>query len=206
MEVVIPNKQFITSALTNWSLSNTVTKIEFSVGVAYDADVNKAKDLLRGIIRRCRDINREKKPLVYVKSLDASAITIMCEVYVNEIGKRKIVFDYLSTETLRLFGDNNIEIPYDRLDVTIRNLDTDKVIQFVAAEHGIKPESLSASPDAPAYAAGNADQDADADVARESGDNVDVSSSGSAATSRDRERDDDDSMGSRLMRFFGVKS
>ena len=28
----------------------------------------------------------------------------------------------------------------------------------------------------------------------------------SAATSRDRERDDDDSMGSRLMRFFGVKS
>ncbi len=206
MEVVIPNKQFITSALTNWSLSNTVTKIEFTVGVAYDADVNKAKDLLRGIIRRCRDINREKKPLVYVKSLDASAITIMCEVYVNEIGKRKIVFDYLSTETLRLFGDNNIEIPYDRLDVTIRNLDTDKVIQFVAAEHGIKPESLSASPDAPASAAGNADQDADADVARESGDNVDVSSSGSAATSRDRERDDDDSMGSRLMRFFGVKS
>lgn len=129
-EVVIPNKQFITSALTNWSLSNTVTKLEFAIGVAYDADVNRAKDLLKGIIRRCRDLNREKKPNVYIKSLDASAITILCEVYVNEIGKRKVVFDYLSTETLRLFKENNIEIPFDQLDVTIRNLDTGKTLTY----------------------------------------------------------------------------
>lgn len=122
-EVVIPNKQFITSALTNWSLSNTITKLEFEVGIAYDADVNKAKDLLRGIMRRCKNLNRDKKPVVYVKNLDASAVTLLCEVYVNEIGKRKETFDYLSTETLRLFGEHNIEIPFNRLDVTVLNLD-----------------------------------------------------------------------------------
>ena len=129
-EVVIPNKQFITSAVTNWSLSNTVTKLEFAIGVAYDADTNKAKDILRGIIRRCRDLNRDKKPLVFIKSLDASAVTIMCEVFVNEIGKRKAVYDYLSTEALRLFRDHNIEIPFDQLDVTIRNLDTNTTVSY----------------------------------------------------------------------------
>ena len=129
-EVVIPNRQFITTALTNWSLSNTVTKIEFAIGIAYDADPNKAKDILRGIIRRCRDLNREKKPVVFIKSLDASAVTIMCEVFVNEIGKRKAVYDYLSTETLRLFKDHNIEIPFDQLDVTIRNLDNDNTVSY----------------------------------------------------------------------------
>lgn len=129
-EVVIPNRQFITTALTNWSLSNTVTKIEFAIGIAYDADPNKAKDILRGIIRRCRDLNREKKPLVFIKSLDASAVTIMCEVFVNEIGKRKAVYDYLSTETLRLFKDHGIEIPFDQLDVTIRNLDNDNTVSY----------------------------------------------------------------------------
>ena len=129
-EVVIPNKQFITSAVTNWSLSNTVTKLEFAIGVAYDADTNKAKDILRGIIRRCRDLNRDKKPLVFIKSLDASAVTIMCEVFVNEIGKRKAVYDYLSTEALRLFRDHNIEIPFDQLDVTIRNLDTNTTVTY----------------------------------------------------------------------------
>lgn len=129
-EVVIPNRQFITTALTNWSLSNTVTKIEFAIGIAYDADPNKAKDILRGIIRRCRDLNREKKPLVFIKSLDASAVTIMCEVFVNEIGKRKAVYDYLSSETLRLFKDHGIEIPFDQLDVTIRNLDNDNTVSY----------------------------------------------------------------------------
>lgn len=129
-EVVIPNKQFITSAVTNWSLSNTVTKLEFAIGVAYDADTNKAKDILRGIIRRCRDLNRDKKPTVFIKSLDASAVTIMCEVFVNEIGKRKAVYDYLSTEALRLFRDHNIEIPFDQLDVTIRNLDTNTTVTY----------------------------------------------------------------------------
>lgn len=129
-EVVIPNKQFITSAVTNWSLSNTVTKLEFAIGVAYGADTNKAKDILRGIIRRCRDLNRDKKPMVYIKSLDASAVTIMCEVFVNEIGKRKAVYDYLSTEALRLFRDHDIEIPFDQLDVTIRNLDTNTTVTY----------------------------------------------------------------------------
>lgn len=129
-EVVIPNKQFITSAVTNWSLSNTVTKLEFAIGVAYGSDTNKAKDILRGIIRRCRDLNRDKKPVVFIKSLDASAITIMCEVFVNEIGKRKAVYDYLSTEALRLFRDHNIEIPFDQLDVTIRNLDTNTTVTY----------------------------------------------------------------------------
>lgn len=127
-EVVIPNKQFITSALTNWSLSNTITKLEFAIGIAYDADVNKAKDLLRGILRRCRNLNRDRKPQVFVKSLDASCVTLLCEVYVNEIGKRKETFDYLSVETLRIFKEQGIEIPFDQLDVTIRNLDNGQVL------------------------------------------------------------------------------
>lgn len=122
-EVVIPNREFITSALTNWSLSNTVTKLEFAVGVGYSSDVTKAKELLAGIIRRCRNLSREQKPSIYIKSLDDSAITIMCEVYVTEIGKRKETFDFLSTETLRIFNDNNIEIPFNKLDVTIIKTD-----------------------------------------------------------------------------------
>ena len=142
-EVVIPNKQFITEALTNWSLSNTVTMIEFAVGVAYDADTNRAKDILRSIIRRCPDISREQRPKVYIKSLDASAITIMCEVYVKEIGKRKIVYDFLSTETLRIFKDVGIEIPFDQLDVTIRNLDTQQTLT-IHEEQLVKAAALGA--------------------------------------------------------------
>ena len=129
-EVMIPNREFITAALTNWSLSNTVTLLEFAIGISYDADPDKAKAILHDIVRGCRYLTPEKPYKIYIKSLDASAVTIMCEVYVNEIGNRKPTFDYLSTETLKRFAKAGIEIPFNQLDVKIKNLDNREVLKI----------------------------------------------------------------------------
>ncbi len=125
-EVVIPNRQFITTALTNWSLSNTITKLDFIVGVAYDADVQKAKKILNDIVRRCENLSTEHNYKIFISSLDASCVTITCEVFVKEIGLRKPTYDYLSTKTLERFAKEGIEIPFNQLDVKIKNLDTGK--------------------------------------------------------------------------------
>lgn len=121
-EVMIPNKQFITSALTNWSLSNTVTKLEFSVGVAYGTNTDLAKGVLRSIVTRCPYLHKNMAPLVYIVSLDESCVTIKCEVFVSEIGKRKLTYDYISSETLKQFAQKGIEIPFNQLDLNIKNL------------------------------------------------------------------------------------
>lgn len=128
-EVMIPNRQFITSALTNWSLSNTVTKLEFTVGVAYGTDVEKAKALLKQIVSRCAYISKANQPVVFIQSLAESSVNILCEVFVSEIGKRKATNDYLCSETLRVFAENNIEIPFNMLEVNIKNLDKSKIAQ-----------------------------------------------------------------------------
>lgn len=128
-EVMIPNRQFITSALTNWSLSNTVTKLEFTVGVAYGTDVEKAKALLKQIVSRCAYISKANQPVVFIQSLAESSVNILCEVFVSEIGKRKATNDYLCSETLRVFAENNIEIPFNMLEVNIKNLDKSKLAQ-----------------------------------------------------------------------------
>lgn len=122
-EVLIPNREFITSALTNWSLSNTVTKVEFLIGIAYDADVSKAKDILHQIVRSCTYLAPEQSHLIYVCSLQNNCVSIMCEVYVKEIGRRKLTTDYLSTEVLRRFAEAGIAIPYQRSEVLLKNLD-----------------------------------------------------------------------------------
>ena len=195
-EVVIPNRQFITSALTNWSLSNTVTMIEFVVGVSYDSDTAKAKELLRGIIRRCRDISRVKKPLIYIKNLDASDVVIMCEVYVSEIAKRKLVYDYLSSETLRVFKENNIEMPFNQLEVTIRNTENNATLSYhpqdVATMSPVNPSNLppgggeaaaaSAAPAAMAAPAASANTAAPAAMAASAANPSPVATTATAAT------------------------
>ena len=129
-EVVIPNREFITSALTNWSLTNTVTMLEFMVGVAYDADLVRAKQILTQIVKSCRTLATDKPPRIYVKSLDASCVSIMCEVFVNQIADRKGTYDYLSTQTLLRFAKENIEIPFNQLDVKIKNLDNGETLKI----------------------------------------------------------------------------
>ncbi len=130
-EVMIPNREFLTSALTNWSLTNTVTKLEFSVGIGYASDVNRAKAVLSNIIRKCRYTAKGMSTLIYVKSLDDSAVTIMCEVYVAEIGNRKRTIDYLCSQTLSEFAKNNIEIPFNQMDVNVKNLEQGEFIDIL---------------------------------------------------------------------------
>ena len=133
-EVMIPNRQFITTALTNWSLSNTVTKIEFTIGVSYDADLDKAKSILHEIVRSCSFLAPDKPYKIFVTSLDASCVTITCEVFVNEIGNRKPAYDYLSTETLKRFAEAGIEVPFNQLDVTIKNLNNGSTLKVPAPQ------------------------------------------------------------------------
>ena len=45
-EVIVPNKSFVTGQVTNWALSNTVTRLVVSVGVAYGSDLDLVKRLL----------------------------------------------------------------------------------------------------------------------------------------------------------------
>ena len=132
-EVMIPNKEFITSALTNWSLSNQITKMSFVVGIAYGADVEKAKSLLKGIINRCQYISKEHASLVYVPSLDDSAVTITSDIYVTQIANRKLTTDYLSRETLKQFAQYGIEIPFNQLDVNVKNLEKGEFIETLKA-------------------------------------------------------------------------
>ena len=128
-EVLIPNRAFITSELTNWSLSNTVTKLVFDVGVAYDANVDLARKILHRIIRETNLISKEMAPLIYIKELADSSVNFSCEVYVGTISNRKLTLDYLCTRTLSEFRKAGIEIPFNQLDVNVKTLEKEEFIE-----------------------------------------------------------------------------
>ena len=127
-EVMIPNREFITSALTNWSLTSSITKMEFNVGVAYGTNIEKAKGILRNIINRCRYIAKDQASLIYVKALASSEVTLACDIYVTKIGDRKLAIDYLSQETLNSFANAGIEIPFNQMDVHVKTLEQQEFI------------------------------------------------------------------------------
>ena len=109
-------------------------------------DPEKAKAVLKRIINRCIYIEKSSAPLIYIKSLDESSITVICEVYVAEIGKRKLTNDYLCTETLRQFAAEGIEIPFNQMDVSIKELKNSEFMQNIGTGlNSLKKETAKES-------------------------------------------------------------
>ncbi|VGO17113.1 Mechanosensitive channel MscK [Pontiella desulfatans] len=53
-ELLIPNKQFVTGELVNWTLTNSVLRIVVPFGIAYGSDTKKAQRILLEIAKNYR--------------------------------------------------------------------------------------------------------------------------------------------------------
>ena len=63
-ELLVPNKEFITGRLLNWSLSDETTRIKVPVGVAYGSDVQRAMALMDEAAREHKKVLEEPPPSV----------------------------------------------------------------------------------------------------------------------------------------------
>ena len=78
-EVLVPNKDFISGQLVNWSLSDSHMRIMIPVGVAYGSDVEQALKILGEIIADHPDVLKEPKPHVMFENFGDNALEVVAE-------------------------------------------------------------------------------------------------------------------------------
>ncbi len=116
--IVIPNGTLANSSLTNLTQMDK-RRIDLTVGVAYDTDLKKAKEVIRSVaVAEEARINEETID-VFVSELGASEITMGCRIWVK-------TEDYWParwrlTENLKnALDENGIEIPFQQIDVNLK--------------------------------------------------------------------------------------
>lgn len=118
--VVIPNGGLANSSITNVT-AEEVRRLDFSVGISYDSDLKKAKDILLQIAEdHPFSLHEEgRMPEVVVLELGDSAVTLGCRVWVRTENYWKLKF-YI-TETVKCrFDEEGVEIPYRQVNVNIK--------------------------------------------------------------------------------------
>ena len=130
-EVIVPNKSFVTGQVTNWALSNTVTRLIVNVGVAYGSDLALVKRLLLQAANEQPGILKDPEPHALFLSFGASTLDHELRVYVGQVSERTNVTDALNRRINELFAENNIDIAFNQLDVFIKNNDSGEEIPFV---------------------------------------------------------------------------
>ena len=123
--VAIPNGGLANSAITNVT-AETRRRLDFFVGISYDSDLRRAKDILFQLMDTHPFTLHEegRMPEVFVWELGDSAVTLGCRVWVATENYWKLKFDI--TEGIKLrYDEEGIAIPYRQLDVTIKGGDED---------------------------------------------------------------------------------
>ena len=92
--------------------------LEFSI--AYSADSEKAKAIISEILEKHELVLKDPAPFVRMSAHGASAIVIKTRAWVKTENYWGVYFDV--TEAVKAeFDKNGIEIPFDQLDVHIKN-------------------------------------------------------------------------------------
>ena len=117
--VSIPNDVLMHETTVNYNLPEALTRCELNVGIAYEADLEKATDILMEIAKNQEGVSDEKGPEVNVVELGESAVELRILVWQEEPRGKRRVRDSIYRETLRRFREEGIEIPYPHRDVTL---------------------------------------------------------------------------------------
>ncbi|MEB6380331.1 small-conductance mechanosensitive channel MscS [Leclercia adecarboxylata] len=118
--VVIPNGKIIANNIINFS-REPVRRNEFIIGVAYDSDIDKVKQLLTNIIESDDRILKDRDMTVRLNELGASSINFVVRVWSNSGDLQNVYWDVLE-RVKRDFDANGISFPYPQMDVNFKRV------------------------------------------------------------------------------------
>ena len=137
MELLVPNKEFITGRLLNWTLSDQITRLNIPVGIAYGSDVQKAMLLLDEAARQNETILSDPAPYIMFNGFGDNALSLELRCYVGVQGHRLPAITNLHEEINRMFNEAGISIAFPQRDV---HLDVSKPLDVrIQRDDGQEP-------------------------------------------------------------------
>jgi small-conductance mechanosensitive channel len=118
--VIIPNSEFITGVVMNWTHANTMGRFIVKVGVGYESDPAQVRDVLLAIAADHPKVLKTPGPWAQLTNLGESALDFEMGCMVADVGDRGAVKSDLHFEILKRFREKGIEIPYPQREVRMR--------------------------------------------------------------------------------------
>jgi len=118
-ELVVPNKELITSRLLNWSLSDSVTRLMITIGVAYGSDVERAMQLILEAAKENVNVLSDPPPSVHFDRFGESSLNLMLRACVGQLSERLQATTDLHKAIDKKFREAGIVIAFPQRDVHV---------------------------------------------------------------------------------------
>ncbi|MEI6265539.1 MAG: mechanosensitive ion channel domain-containing protein [Sphingobacteriia bacterium] len=128
-DIIVPNGDFITQKLTNWTHSNSYRRIELIVGVAYGTSLDKVTILINQLLSQRTDVMKYPSHNVIVQGFADSSVNFRILFWTNDFDNWiKLKSDVLK-DIYQQFAENGIQIPFPQQDIYIKSLPDNDIIK-----------------------------------------------------------------------------
>lgn len=121
-ELLVPNKDFISGRLLNWSLSDQILRIILPVGVAYGSDVGKAMLLMRQAAENHHLVLDDPRPMVSFDSFGDNTLNLNLRCFIGSPDDLVTVRTSLHLAIDEAFRAAAINIAFPQRDVHLDTL------------------------------------------------------------------------------------
>ena len=117
--IVIPNNEIMKRDIVNYTLMSNAIRVRINIGVAYDADIELAKQAILDVAASADWISGDPPPKVVVRNFGESSVELQLRVWITNARQRMKTISYVTDQVKAAFSKAGIEIPYPKRDITI---------------------------------------------------------------------------------------
>lgn len=122
ISIIVPNSEFISSQVINWSHNNRIIRFRLPVGVSYDEDPEIIKNLLLEVADENPNVQKEPKPKVFFEKFGDSSLDFKLGIWTSShTDKPEFIRSEINYAIFKKFKENKIKIPFPQRDVHIKS-------------------------------------------------------------------------------------
>jgi len=118
--VVVPNNQIMQRDIINYTASGDDIRLRIAISIAYNANPEKAKEIIRRVALETDGVMSDPAPQVIIRRFGESAVDLQLRVWIGDARRRRTIGDEITDRVKTEFDRAGVEIPYAKRDLYIR--------------------------------------------------------------------------------------
>ncbi|MBV6644769.1 MAG: mechanosensitive ion channel [Cyclobacteriaceae bacterium] len=129
ISIIVPNSEFISGRVINWSHNDRNIRFRIPVGVSYQEDPEQVRQILIQVAADSTHVLEKPEPIVLFDEFADSSINFTLAVWTSShTDKPLILKSALYFEIFKKFRENGIEIPFPQRDLHIKRDLVEKIL------------------------------------------------------------------------------
>lgn len=117
-EYLVPNEDFITQPVINWSFSDRLIRVETKFGVHYNSDPHEVKRMVEEVVKEVKRVKADPPPVCHLYEFGDSSLNFVLRYWIDDAEKGVMnTKGAVMLAVWDVFKENNIEIPYPHREV-----------------------------------------------------------------------------------------